>query len=362
MSRQSPLELGNHLVPRFRTISHGLQNITTSAWITDEFTVLSFWPQTLSDALLGVLLGTSSEVWRAETTVFKSELVCEPLRLRSRGVTNTTISYGDSLFSSISSESDDGCIYQLTLDNSTDFSVYGGASWARPVQLTIMTDAIMPDGISKTADVTANITSDVFRLDYTQPCLRDELLLLTTPWFEGQSCGSNLRVVGQICSAHYFIAKILVTLTITESEPVITFDENDFIDRQDHIDTGIFDTSQFEDFFLSPNWTYHLATPQTASPRPVLGGPSALIGAMYNFSMLDAISDVNLFSKAAKAKQRYLGEALISSLSELADTSSDAIRVQIISVRLRIVVAQAIAFPLETLLITEILLKSHSAG
>ena len=356
ISQQSPLKLGDQVVPRFRTISNRLQNITTSAWITEDFVVLPFWPQTISDAPLGALLGTSSEVWRAETTVFKSEISCEPLRLNSRSVKNAKTSYGHSLFSSITLETNDECVYQLAMDNSTDFSMYGGASWARPELLTIMIDEDMPDGISETADLTANITGDVFRLNYTQPCLRDEILLLSTPWFDGQSWASSLQIAGQICSTHYYAADIPVSLATTESGSVVTFNENDFSDKQNHIDAEIFNNLQFEDFFLSPNWTYHLATPQTSYPRPSLGGPSAVIGAMYNFSMLDAINDVNLFSKAAKMKQRYFGEAVISSFSERADTPSDVIKGQITSVRLRIVVAQAIAFTLEALLIIEIVL------
>lgn len=63
----------------FRTIAHTLQNVSTSAWITDDYYIMPFWPASLEAPPFGPILSTHAQTWQAVTTVVTSELDCQPM-------------------------------------------------------------------------------------------------------------------------------------------------------------------------------------------------------------------------------------------------------------------------------------------
>ncbi|KAJ3553960.1 hypothetical protein NPX13_g10748 [Xylaria arbuscula] len=66
----------------YRSIRSLLRNVSTSAWILDQYAVVPFWPASVRAVPLGPVLFETDETWRATTTVFSTELICEPLILK----------------------------------------------------------------------------------------------------------------------------------------------------------------------------------------------------------------------------------------------------------------------------------------
>ena len=64
-----------------RTVAHSLQHLAISAWITDKYEVLPFYPTSSTSIPLGPILTDQPQHWSAMTTVFKSVMTCEPMRL-----------------------------------------------------------------------------------------------------------------------------------------------------------------------------------------------------------------------------------------------------------------------------------------
>lgn len=79
----SPLPIHADPTTHFRTIANLLRNVSTSPWITDQYTILPVWPASLHSDPINSLPATSSETWQAETTVFKSELSCSTMTVDS---------------------------------------------------------------------------------------------------------------------------------------------------------------------------------------------------------------------------------------------------------------------------------------
>jgi hypothetical protein len=61
-----------------RAIANLVFNITTSAWMKDDYTVMPFWPETATNMPNGARLSTIPQDWSGNTSVFKVEFDCEP--------------------------------------------------------------------------------------------------------------------------------------------------------------------------------------------------------------------------------------------------------------------------------------------
>lgn len=80
-----PLYVGRETI--FRTLGHLLQDITTSAWITDNYTVIPFWPSYVDTVPLGPTLSGNQQVWEAEAQVLSMEFSCNDMPIVSAVVT-----------------------------------------------------------------------------------------------------------------------------------------------------------------------------------------------------------------------------------------------------------------------------------
>ncbi|KAI0531905.1 hypothetical protein GGR58DRAFT_523857 [Xylaria digitata] len=83
----------------YRSIGSVLRNATTSAWIPDQYAVVPFWPASFQTIPLGPILFDTDQTWTATTSVFSTELICEPLKLTNLSDTSLpSISEGDLSF------------------------------------------------------------------------------------------------------------------------------------------------------------------------------------------------------------------------------------------------------------------------
>lgn len=78
---QLPVNLTSGRDTKLRIFGHLLQNVTTSAWISDDYTIFPFWPSRMENPPLGPLLSDSPQKWQADTLVLSTELECEPVNL-----------------------------------------------------------------------------------------------------------------------------------------------------------------------------------------------------------------------------------------------------------------------------------------
>lgn len=76
-----PISLVSNRDTKLRIIGHVLQNISTSVWMSDNYTFLPFWPMTLENAALGPELPGLFQTWQAETWVLSAHLDCNPVSL-----------------------------------------------------------------------------------------------------------------------------------------------------------------------------------------------------------------------------------------------------------------------------------------
>ena len=108
----TPLSLEAKQSSYFRTIAHSLQNVSTSAWITDRYFVLPFWPSTMDSAPLGPILSTEAQSWQAQTTVMTSDLICEPMKLERKAWSVSTVDTS-AINASVVLASESGCSYGI---------------------------------------------------------------------------------------------------------------------------------------------------------------------------------------------------------------------------------------------------------
>ena len=81
----------------FRTISSLIQNLITSAWLSDAFAILPFWPTDFDKNPFGASLAAATQQWQGQTAVFKVDLQCTSMEL----TTKDYYDYGSARYQSI---------------------------------------------------------------------------------------------------------------------------------------------------------------------------------------------------------------------------------------------------------------------
>lgn len=351
LTSDSSVQLDLEALTYFQTIGHTLQNVTTSAWILDEYTVLPFWPASYPAPPFGATLSGSSETWKADTFVFRSELSCEPMTVLS-GPTSGSYTYGNLggvggntryntsyPVHALELASPSGCHFGFALPNvsSNEFSNAGGSFWSN---LSRINTPAAYHPISLDAEFPGD--KDML-LNHTSECEPGEVIIAIT---------DDLSAKGQICRQNYYMGEIAVTAFLTDGSSVLTFDEAEFNRVRVPIDQGRMDIATFQEVFLGTDWNAYMVSAQ--DDRPAAGGPSNLLAALYNFTMTEMIADIEITVKASRIKQRAFGEALQASFQSLPDTTE--VTGQIVRLRRRVVVMQAIAITLEVVLFLQMLL------
>lgn len=217
----SPLRIRTGRDTYLRTMGHILQNVSTSAWLSDDYAILPFWPSRIESVPLSPFLSTSQETWESETLVLKSELECNSMALAATGFTNDTFRYSydnneteartrSNDKASIMLAADDGCTYGLALATDMEMVMRGGTSWS-DVSTFIDRDQ---------GQLREDLASSLYaRLNHSEECGQRELLFATTPW--NSSAGNfsfvpDFKVSAKICETKYFMAEMTVKGTLSE--------------------------------------------------------------------------------------------------------------------------------------------------
>lgn len=89
-----------------RVITNLLFNVSTSAWNTDEYTVVPFWPSELTEAPMKASLIGNPQVWTAKQDVALAEVTCKPFT----SIANSTERFGGTALTNLPYlKTEDGC-------------------------------------------------------------------------------------------------------------------------------------------------------------------------------------------------------------------------------------------------------------
>ncbi|KAF2189585.1 hypothetical protein K469DRAFT_747636 [Zopfia rhizophila CBS 207.26] len=325
----------------FRTTGNVLQNVTTSAWISDAYTVLPFWPAKSGDAPLGPILSTVPQVWEAETLVFNVDFECKNMTLVEKW--NSTLNMGPqyrggnagglehSLF--VKMQSSDGCTYVFGTAASNRMVTHGALRWS-------------------------NISS--ISSNYSRECRDREIIIATTPWAantshpnqaEPPSFLSNFSIGSQICASNAYMATLPVSATVSETISELSFNESEFRAKRKPVPTSMLNSSEFQTTSLGKIW-------QAYAPRPITTndpydeqfvGVSALLGALYHFNLSNMAQDAALSEQAGRIKRRIFGEMLQYSLTQPGAADRNAVVGRVIITERRVVVTREIGITMAAL-------------
>ncbi|KAI1139925.1 hypothetical protein F5Y05DRAFT_336131 [Hypoxylon sp. FL0543] len=324
----------------FRTVGNVLQNVTTSAWITDQYAILPIWPARIDSVPLGPLFSDSVQTWAAKTTVFNVEENCQRMDLAglySQPFDNNPLITN---WTSVKLSTSSGCTLNITSKDA--FNGRGGSVWSSLSNITAAPGTLSfdADGVSYAKD----------------NCRQDEFFVITTGWYTNMTA-NNFTITGQACRAHYYMGDTDATVTFNEGRTLVrvTIDELQYSRNRLQIPESTANLSSFQDAFLSPNWTVHLRQP-SQNLGPYSTGPATLLSALYNFSPEEMVSDPSMLQNVGNLKQRFFGELLRDKFDETSLDNPTNITGTTTQNRRRVVVVPAVAIILEVILGIQLLL------
>lgn len=334
ISSQLPILASASSTTYFRTIGNVLQNVTTSAWITEKYAVVPFWPADQKLESMGAFVGPGSQVWHAETLVMSTELECEPLRLGEVSlVKDLEVTKDSAPF--ISFESGSGCSLSMSIDNSSSYLPF--SSWTAPT----------------------DFASDYVWASNMSGCTGDEVMLFATAPFTNNDDvpkpDPNVQAKGSLCSARYYLANTTVAVSVGSGESIVSVDEDDYKRNRYQLPESFLDVPRLQTLFLNKtSWPQRIFSGYNIELR----GPGTLLAAGYEFSLENLVRDQMLPSKASRLKQRFFGEMMRDIFDSALATDEPRVQVsgKIVSNRRRVVIVPVAAITLEVVLLINLVL------
>ncbi|KUJ17961.1 uncharacterized protein LY89DRAFT_781079 [Mollisia scopiformis] len=335
-SAASPMQLSTDDSVFFRTISSIILNTTTSAWLSNNYTVVPFWPSNLHSVPSGAALSANEEQWVGNTTVFQTSLQCDTMNLKqfSNYSLNSTAQYNASTIvttnlTSFVLESEDGCSFGLSgltpeYDGTGVIWSTGGGWWAAAPNFSY--PLLWGAGNGSAADFT---TETPIAINSSSQCGNRTMFFLATP-----ESVQPYQAKGYICSSGYYSAILPVTVSNTGTSSSFKFDEQQFNRTKTPIPANVLNLTDFENTFLSQNWSTKFQPPDSSTNpvmtiRPGIGGPLILVGAQNGFDIPAMIANPNLVDQGRQVKQRLLGESMQPIFQQIGTQQAEDIQGQI---------------------------------
>jgi len=345
-----PLQLDLDALSFFNTIGNALQNVSTSAWVKDDFVILPFWPAVGADIPLGASLSLDGDEWTGQSIVLKSKLDCEPFRLASGpafvNYTYLWLAYDGSVrrlyegLQTVSLVAESGCQYSFAYPESD----WKRAFWAN-------TSFTGGTNIGRNALPEVDHQPSELLFNTTRECETGEILF-AAQWPRNRS---SVETSAHFCHQAYYWADVSVSVRQSHSLTVATLDKDEFEFKKEPVALALADTNAFQLTFLSTQWDEHLFPIRSASrnDRGSLSGPSTLLGAGFNFSVSEMATNDLLLADAARIKQRAFGEAVIASVRNAKRTSASGERSQKLR---RVHIVEPIAYVIESVILIQLML------
>ena len=326
--QRGPLELQKTATDEtyFRTISSVVQNLTTSTWLYDTYTILPFWPVDLGSAPYGASLAGVPQLWTGQTSIFQTNLQCAPMKLTSSDNSDSVV---------MKFESDDGCKVDINITFLTDNRPPSGGWWS---------STAAPNYPTVANSLPPNIVSNS-----TSQCESQEMFFIASPFY------SPNQSLAQLCSSYYYTASnVTAFVESTATASRVSFDEENFNRSRIALNVSLIDLHSFEALFLNPNWSAYYQPPGGFEEiRPVLGGPLALLAATFGnsgFDIDEMFEGIGLVEHAQRVKQRFFGEALQASFVSTGTNSIERIPGQITTTQTRLIADVGIGIALGIIL------------
>lgn len=349
-----PLQANPLSTTYFRTVSNVLQNVSTSAWITDHYAVLPTWPEGLGVAPLGPVLSTSTATWRSEATVFGIELYCEPLTFEryaygnfTNQLDNVTEEASIVVFSSPS-----GCTaeYRFILAN-PDYYGTGVSAWT----------TVVDQALNRRADIAAGGgQSSVGNVSFVSCESRDEIIVMMSalPSSVSQPLAENFTAGGQVCQTIPYLAEsVPVEVTLNPGESIVSIDEAKYNSSRAPLSGDTADMNSFREVFFSMDWTTYVATFDSTGHLSTSSlGTMNLLSPLYGNSPTEALRSPNLTQTMRRTENRFFGELLRDAFDNNTDKTSQRVSGDVITNQRRLVVVPAIAITLEVVIGIQLIL------
>lgn len=331
LNNYGTLHMEASYVSYFRTIAHMLQNVSTSAWISDSYFVLPFAPSLSTYTNLGPVLNNpgpflsnEAQSWRANTTVFNAGLTCQLMSLTNVSVEVAVLDPGSNLTvvntSAILSSGSDctfGILYPASDDpyppaNLADLATYGGGSWSTSASMQLGMTAAGRDNFQDPINYSGdyiNVTSCSGELLF----ITNNTVVTSEDAESNQTPNTHFHAMGYICDPEYYMANIPINMELSQDSSTFEVDHEEFHANRIPISKNYIDTDSFQSEFLDIDWDFYLVP--VTDDRPVMGGPINLLGGLYNYSMHAMMYDEGLVQKMSALKQRYFGEMMLDVIS-----------------------------------------------
>jgi len=360
VSESQPISMAADDLVYFRTIGNVLQNLSTSAWLTDNHVVIPFWPSS-NEPNLGNTLMDMTQQWEAPAQVLSVELECESMNIeKAYWQKNFTDDNGGnverSFYSYLLTDST-GC--ECGINVNTQRLFYGGGSWFAPpnVVLAIWDTSDEEDEYNRYHNSTAQ-------------CDGREIILATSTngSLQGATVGTwnpDFKAGAWSCQSNFYAANMSVNASTSTSGTRILVDEATFNTHRAIIPNMALSQERFGTAFLNKNWTSMIYTADV-NGQDAYGGPSALLAALHNFDSTNIINSGTVVATAQKIKQRFLGEMVMATIAETSPQNAPIAEIGRITdtqrrviVNLPIAVALASLFILTSIIIAFLLLLSN---
>jgi hypothetical protein len=277
--------------------------------VTNDYFVLPFWPSEIATSSWNYRTPTT-QVWEAETTVFRSDLSCNNLAMKSKEF--YVRHAGDDIeaeinkqpfLASVLLESENGCQYNLTYNATTRHGT-GDQSFASWGDIR---------HIAKD-----NVYDSDARVILNKECTSTEMILMSTPWFPSRRdrFAENMTIVAHVCSSSHTMATLTVRASSSSGGLSVTFDQDAFHQTAQDVPSTMLDLMEMHNIYTDPDWYSFIPQPaQFQQSAPVLGGVAALLGTEHAYNISEMMKDSALPETAAKMRRRFFGEILQTSLT-----------------------------------------------
>lgn len=350
VSDAQPIRMAANDLVYFRTIGNVLQNLTTSAWLTDKYAVVPFSPSTFP-LNVGITTTGKTQQWQTNTSVLSVDLDCEVMNFRKAFYAENSTEDGaenSKQYHSLLLTDSQGCEAGIKgYDSSMVY--YGGGSWFTPPQV------VLPVWDDSYSDEYFNATPQ---------CNDRQVMLSTNGSWIGERSGTwnnGFKAAAWSCNTIFYSAVMSVKATTGPSETTLDIDEDAFNALRSRLSPDVLDLSRFESAFLDRNWTNMIYTPDEGA-LPNFGGVSALLAAAYNFDAVSMINSDSVGETARRIKQRFLGEMMIATIAQntpIAQTGEVFEKPRRVIVNLPIAISLAALFFISAALIAAVLFLSN---
>lgn len=301
---------------KLRIVTHLLQNISTSAWISENYTILPFWPSTFADTALGPELPGPFQTWQAETWVLSTELDCHPLSLVNVTGEPDFVTYAGDMAWKLELSSGGKCKYTISTISDEFFGWYNALMLEPNVQ-------------------------------HSKECEDTELILVV---MEVRVARKGTGFSGHACSSKYYMAEIVATAQISDTDSSVVFDEKEYLKKRRPMPSSFLNTDEIQNISLAESWCDYVSLiAGNVGPFIKSGDLFPLLYATYNFDLEAIVDDKTLISRAEKVKQEVFAETLHYSL-QTHGASTDNVSGKATKIESRVVVAAGVSIALVSFL------------